>query len=269
MEFDPLKRAYDGASYIKERIQKDYKVAVILGSGLSDLSALNNTGNMLLSFDEIPGFSKTQVEGHPGKLIFSDFGGKKTVFVLGRRHLYEGIPANEIAVTIWTLSYIGIRTLVITNAAGALNPTYVAGDIMLITDHINLTGTNPLIGIPNVKFTDLKDIYSSELQNTALSSANKLNIKIRQGVYVGLVGPTYETAAEIEYYRKIGGDAVGMSTVNEVIAASYVNMKVLGLSVICNPASRKSLLTHEEVLKISKQVSPNVYSLIEETAKML
>lgn len=269
MEFDPLKRAYEGASYIKERVQRDCHVAVILGSGLSDLTELNKTENIVIGFDEIPGFSKTQVEGHPGKLVFCDFGDKKTVFVLGRRHLYEGIPANEIAITIWALSYIGIRTLIITNAAGALNPVYVAGDIMMITDHINLTGTNPLIGIPDVKFIDLKDTYSSELRNKALSAANKLNIKARQGVYVGLVGPTYETDAEIEYFKRIGGDAVGMSTVNEVIAASYVNMRVLGLSVICNPASRKSTLAHEEVLRISRQISPNVYSLLKETAKML
>ncbi|HRK73475.1 MAG TPA: purine-nucleoside phosphorylase, partial [Rhodothermales bacterium] len=248
----------DAIQYIRTRVNRVPKLALILGSGLGSLaeSALNA---IVLPTADIPDYPRSTVEGHSGKLIFGELEGSDVVFLQGRVHFYEGHNIRNVTFPIRLLHALGITHLVVTNAAGGINDTFRPGTIMFIHDHINMTGQNPLIG-PNgdggPRFPDMSNPYDSDWLRKAEHAALKRGIATRKGVYIGVLGPSYETKAEIKFFRTIGADAVGMSTVPEVIQAAYFGMKVLGISTITNMASgMQGPLNHQEVMETGAQVA--------------
>jgi len=227
-------------SYIQARTSITPQLALVLGSGLGDLVD-EIAVDVEFPYDEIPNFPVSTVVGHAGKLVIGTLKGKEVVVMQGRLHYYEGYPMAAIIFPIRVLHALGARTLIVTNAAGGLNPDYTPGDLMLITDHINMMGNNALIG-PNdetigPRFPDLTHTYTLELRNLALQLAEQEGMPLQQGVYAAWSGPTFETPAERRFLRIIGGDAVGMSTVPEVTAARHMGMQILGFSVITNVAT--------------------------------
>lgn len=249
------------------------EIGIILGSGLGELA--DEYCEKSISYTEIPNFIKSTVEGHKGRLIFSEIHNKKIVMMQGRNHFYEGHSMSEITYPVKIMKSLGVKTLILTNAAGAVNENYKPADLMIITDHINNMGTNPLIG-PNdndfgERFPDMTEVYKKTLIKLAEKCAKKLEIPIQEGVYWANSGPSYETPAEIKMIRKLGGDAVGMSTVPEAIVANYCGLNVLGISCITNPASSESgsKLSHEEVIETADIAKAKFKSLILEIIKNL
>jgi len=250
------------------------KIAMILGSGLGAL-ADQLEEQIAVDFSEIPGFPSSSVVGHAGRLVFGRLSGVDVVAMQGRFHFYEGHSQRKIAYALWTLASLGADTLVVTNAAGGLNPAFKVGDLMLITDHINYTGDNPLIG-PNPdrfgpRFPDMSRAYTPEYLVLARETATKLDFSLQQGVYLAVSGPSYETPAEIQSFRRLGADAVGMSTVPEVITAAHAGMKVLGISCITNMAAGLGAekLNHQEVIDVTKKVQSNFMTLVTELVAVL
>lgn len=241
--------------FIKEKT-KDFRpeIGIILGSGLGEFA--DEHCDYALLYTEIPDFIKSTVQGHKGRLVFAEIDGKRVVMMQGRNHFYEGHSMSEITYPVKVMKKLGVKTLILTNAAGAVNENFKPSDLMLITDHINFMGTNPLIG-PNdgtlgERFPDMSEIYKKDLIQIAESCAEKLGIKLQHGVYFASSGPSYETPAEIKMARIMGADAVGMSTVPEAIVANYCGMKVLGISCISNAAAGVKggqSLSHEEVIE--------------------
>jgi purine-nucleoside phosphorylase len=234
---DNEQKVIRAAGFIRSGWKGAPEIAIITGTGLGDIAS-NIQNPDLIPYAEIPGFPVSTVEGHPGKLIRGMLGGKPILVLQGRFHLYEGYSPLEVCFPIRVLQMMQIKTLFVTNAAGGLNLSYKAGDIMIITDHINLTGENPLVG-PNrddrgLRFPDMSRVYDRELAVKALEAAARLGLDLKQGVYAGLKGPSLETPAENRYLQRIGADAVGFSTIMEVIAAVHARMKILGLSMITN-----------------------------------
>lgn len=245
------------------------EIAIILGSGLGDFANLADTFS--IPYSDIPNFEVSTVSGHKGQLVFTDLFGKKIVFMQGRFHYYEGYPIQKVVFPIAVFKKLGVKTLIVTNAAGGVNPNFCGGDLMIITDHINLMGTNPLIGQNNfefgVRFPDMSEVYSKKLISLAKECANQLNIEVNEGVYAAMSGPSYETPAEIKMLQKLGADAVGMSTVPEAIFANYCGIKTLGISCITNLAAGLSCqkLNHNEVIEtadVSKDKFKKVLSKI-------
>jgi purine-nucleoside phosphorylase len=227
----------EAARFIADRVQVHPEIAVILGTGLGGLAEAMQVSSAL-PYGQIPHYPVSTVTSHEGRLLCGQWAGKSILAMQGRFHLYEGYSAREISFPIRVLAELGVKLLIISNAAGGLNPHYQAADLMLITDHINLTCHNPLTG-PNldqwgVRFPEMTEPYSRRLQALALDSALQEKISLQRGVYVGVSGPSMETAAETRFLRIIGADAVGMSTVLEVITAVHAGLEVLGLSVITN-----------------------------------
>jgi purine-nucleoside phosphorylase len=232
-----LNRAH---SSIKKRVGPPCEVALMLGSGLGQMADLVENPT-IIPYSEIEGFPVSTAPGHKGQLVIGLLFGRRTVVMQGRLHLYEGWAPRDIALTVYLLKQLGAGTFVVTNASGGLNPDYDAGDVMLIEDHINFTGVSPLIG-PNddtigLRFPDQSRLYDPVLRQLAIASAARTGTPIRRGIYCGVSGPELETSAERRYFRLAGGDAVGMSTVMEVIAANHAGMKVLGLSAVANTAT--------------------------------
>jgi purine-nucleoside phosphorylase len=261
-------------SAIVTRHSRPPSVGLILGSGLGDFAeTLENRTS--IPFDELPHFPHSTVPGHAGKLVLGESAGVQVAVLQGRVHFYEGYTMPELTYATRVLGCLGIRQLIVTNAAGGVNEIFRPGDLMLITDHINLTGTNPLIG-PNieelgVRFPDMSEAYNVEMRGLALKAAAKLGIELRQGVYVGFTGPSYETPAEIRMSRILGADAVGMSTIPEVIVANHMGIRVLGISCITNMAAgilpRK--LTHAEVIETTAKVQQQFIALLQEIVPAL
>jgi purine-nucleoside phosphorylase len=223
-------------------------VAIIAGSGLGGVAgAIINT--KITDYRKIDGFPKAKVAGHAGRLVVGGLAGKRVAVFCGRFHLYEGHSAATVALPVRMAHRLGAKVLVVTNAAGGVNPRFRAGDLMLIEDHLNYTGTNPLVGAPGA-FVDLTEAYSRRLRRLALTVAKRQQLTLLRGVYAALLGPSYETPAEVRALRRLGADAVGMSTVLEVIAARHLDMEVLGVSCITNRAAGLAgkKLSHEEVL---------------------
>lgn len=253
--------------YIESKISGTYDIGIILGSGLGSLGEKINNAEYV-NYADIPGFPVSTAPGHVGRFVFGTLAGKRVMCMQGRIHLYEGYRPESIVMPIRVMRLMGVSNLIVTNAAGGINEKFDVGDIMLITDHINFTGTNCLIGKNDdrfgVRFPDMSFAYSPELRAIAEKSAESLDIKLQKGVYVGCTGPSYETPAEIRAFRVLGADAVGMSTVQEVIAANHCGMRVLGFSLISNKAAGLSgeRLTEEEVLLIGKQKSEEMQTLI-------
>ena len=242
------------------------EIGIILGSGLGDLA--DEYCEFAIPYSKIPGFSKSTVEGHKGQLVFAAINNRKVVMMQGRIHYYEGHSMQEVTYPIKVMKELGVKTVVITNAAGAINKSFRPGDLMVITDHINMMGDNPLIG-PNdshfgVRFPDMSEVYNKNLIKIADAAGRILRIDLKHGVYIASSGPSYETPAEIKMARYIGADAAGMSTVPEAIVANYCGLNVLGISCISNYASGVSTkkLTHEEVIETTNAVKSKFKELI-------
>lgn len=253
--------------FIKSKIADEYEIGIILGSGLGSLGEkIENP--QYVDYCDIPNFPVSTAPGHIGRFIFGTLSGKKVMCMQGRIHLYEGYATESVVMPIRVMRKMGVKKLIVTNAAGGINENFSVGDIMLITDHINFTGRNCLIGKNDddfgTRFPDMSFAYAPELRKTALKCAKEINMNLQQGVYIGCTGPSYETPAEIRAFRVMGADTVGMSTVQEVIAANHCGMDVLGFSLVSNKAAGLSgeRLTEEEVLIIGRQKSEEMQTLI-------
>lgn len=242
------------------------KIGVILGSGLGELA--DEYCDISVPYSEIPGFITSTVKGHKGRLVFTDIAGKQVVMMQGRNHFYEGHSMSDITYPVKVMKKLGVDVLVLTNAAGAVNESYKPSDLMLLKDHINCMGTNPLIG-PNddsmgERFPDMSEIYKKDLRELVKRCAENLGIDLKEGVYLANTGPSYETPAEIHMARLLGADAIGMSTVPEAIVANYCGMKVIGISCISNAASSDNgdKLSHSEVIETTNKAKAKFKSLI-------
>lgn len=259
----------DTALYIQNQGVGEVEVGLILGSGLGEL-ADEITNKVIIKYEDIPHFPTSTVVGHAGQLVYGELSGKKVLAMQGRFHFYEGYPMTTVTYPVRVMHALGVKSLVVTNAAGGANRNFAAGNLMLITDHINFMGTNPLVG-PNddelgPRFPDMTEAYSLEYRTLAKEVAKKLNIDLQEGVYMGFTGPTYETPAEVRMAQIVGADAVGMSTVPEVIVARHMGMKVLGISCITNlAAGLQASLNHEEVVETTKRVRGEFKQLIKDT----
>ena len=243
------------------------KVGVVLGSGLSGFAETLNC-RQETPYQEIDGWPPSTAIGHPGKLVSGCIGSTEVVVLAGRAHLYEGYSPKQVVFGIYELARRGVSTVVLTNAAGGINLNYQPGQLVLISDHINLTSVNPLTG-PNdesigPRFPDMTEAYSLEYRQIAKEAAAGIGMTLEEGVYAAVPGPSYETPAEIRYLRTIGADLVGMSTVSETIVANYLGMKVLGISCVTNMAAgvRHAKLVHEEVLETGARVRDTLAALL-------
>lgn len=244
------------------------EVALVVGSGMGGL-AQSLANPVMIPYAEIPHFPKPTVAGHAGQMMAGTLGGKRLLVLSGRFHLYEGRSVEEVTLPIHVVDALGIKIVLLTNAAGGINPQFKPGDVMLIEDHINFTGVNPLLGFLNgngVKFLDLSQVYSTRLREKFDNAAEKLQIPIWRGVYLATTGPSYETPAEVKAFAWLGADAVGMSTVPEAIIARHHNLEVLGLSLITNLAAgiTNKRLSHEEVLSVGKATEDKLARLLTE-----
>jgi len=267
-------RAEKAARAIRARANLKPSVAVVLGSGLGAF-ADELTDATSIAYQDIPGFARTTVEGHTGALVIGKASGVALAAMQGRFHFYEGYSLEEVTFPIRVLKLLGVNTLVLTNAAGALNVEFVPGSLMVISDHINLLGANPLIG-PNddrfgPRFPDLTSVYAPELQSVVVDEARGMGLEMRRGVYAALTGPSYETPAEIHMVRTLGADAVGMSTVPEAIVARHMNMQVVGISCITNLAAGVSSrpIDHSQVMAIGERVREQFTELLRRVIKRL
>jgi purine-nucleoside phosphorylase len=262
----------EAAGVVRQRTAHRPQIGLILGSGLNALAEQVQDADRI-PYADIPYYGQTSVAGHRGQMVIGRLAGQEVLIMQGRIHAYEGISLQRVTLPVRVMHELGVRTLVVTNAAGGINPEYRTGDLMLIQDHIGLmamTGGNPLWG-PNddslgPRFPPMNKAYDPALRRLALKVASGLGIQLRQGVYVGLGGPTFETPAEVRYLRMIGGDAVGMSTVPEVIVARHVGMRVLGISGISNTAvhdpDASEEASHAEVLAAGDVLVPRLIALL-------
>ncbi|HJB24543.1 MAG TPA: purine-nucleoside phosphorylase [Candidatus Jeotgalibaca pullicola] len=261
------------ANYLKDKGFLEPEIGLILGSGLGDL-ADEITNPIVVPYSEIPHFPISTVKGHKGQLVYGELSGKTVIAMQGRFHFYEGYPIQEVTLPIRVMKLLGVHSVGLTNAAGGVNIDFSPGDLMLIQDHINFTGQNPLIG-PNdeemgPRFPDMSQTYDSDYQEKIKSVAKKMNVAIKEGVYMGFSGPTYETPAEIKMARTLGADAVGMSTVPEAIVARHSDLRVFGISCITNlAAGMQTSLNHQEVVEVSKRVNQTFKTLLKETLKVI
>jgi len=254
-------RVIEAVKKIKDRTNIETKIGIILGSGLGTLvDELRDT--VAIKFDEIPNFPLSSVEGHKGEVVFGTFSGANILAFSGRVHYYEGYSIQEVCFPVRVMAGLGVEILIITNVAGAINESYSPGDIIVISDHINLMGDNPLRGTTH--FVDMTEAYSNELRTLAHRTADGLGMKLREGVYLALPGPSYETPAEIRMLRSMGADIVGMSTVPEVIIANSLGIRVLGLSMITNMAAGITgmPLSHKEIIETAENAADEFKGLV-------
>lgn len=259
---------------IRNYSDKTYEVGIVLGTGLGGL--VNDIEiEHQIDYDKIPHFPVSTVESHKGKLILGKLGGKNVIAMQGRFHYYEGYSMQQITYPIRLFHYLGVKTLLISNAGGGMNPLYRRGDLMIITDHINMLGDNPLIG-KNIdelgpRFPDMSEAYSEELIKIAEESALELKIKAHQGVYVAVPGPNLETKAEYRFLRHIGADVVGMSTIPENIVANHMGMKVLGMSIITDECFPEALQPVDvtEIIEAAMGAEPNMTAIMKSVVEKL
>lgn len=269
MEKTYLEKIEEASNYLKSRIKDIPEIAIILGTGLGDLINYIKDSEAI-DYKEIPHFPVSTVEGHSGRLIFGTLGGKRVMAMQGRFHYYEGYDMKQVTFPVRVMQNLKIKKLFVSNAAGGMNKEFQVGDVMVITDHINLFPENPLRGKNfdklGPRFPAMTEAYSHKMIELADSIAANRGMRLMHGVYVGTPGPTFETPAEYEYFRIIGGDAVGMSTVPEVIVANHAGMEVFGVSVITDLGGKdiKEVPTHEEVQKAALKAQPNMTALITE-----
>ncbi|WP_301358511.1 purine-nucleoside phosphorylase [Enterococcus spodopteracolus] len=260
-------------AFIKSKGVGTIDFGMILGSGLGELAEEIEEA-IVIPYDKIPFFPTSTVVGHAGQLVYGTLSGKKVLAMQGRFHFYEGHSIQTVTYPVRVMAALGAHSVVVTNACGGVNESFAPGDLMLITDHINFTGQNPLIG-PNdeemgPRFPDMSEAYTKAYREMAKAAATSLDVELKEGVYMGYSGPTYETPAEIRMSRVMGADAVGMSTVPEVIVAAHSGLKVLGISCITNlAAGMQANLNHEEVVETTERVKQTFKSLIKETLSLL
>lgn len=261
-------RVEQATDFLRSKITKIPKIGIILGSGLGVLANRLELPTRI-QYSDIPHFPTSTVEGHAGQIVSGVLQGVDVIVMQGRFHYYEGYAMQEVTFPIRVMKELGLSTLIVTNAAGGIHEGFAPGDLMVITDHINLMGQSPLIGSNDIdwgpRFPDMTNAYSILLQGIAKRTALSLGIRLQEGVYAGMSGPAYETPAEIRMLRVLGADAVGMSTVPEVIVARHMGIAVLGLSCITNMAAgiTNQPLTHDEVVKTSEQAKTHFTVLIE------
>lgn len=261
------------ARFINTQVPFAPEVGIILGTGLGGLVKEIEVLHTI-PYEKIPNMPLSTVEGHSGKLIFGNLGGKKVVAMQGRFHFYEGYNMQQVVFPVRVMKYLGIKTLLVSNASGGLNPAFEIGDVMIITDHISLL-PNPLIGKNEEelgpRFPDMSEAYDKTLIEKAKQIAAKNNIKLQQGVYVGLSGPTLETPAEYKYVRIIGGDTVGMSTVPEVIAAHHMSIPVFAMSIITDLGVEGKIkkVTLEDIIRVAEKAEPKMTLVMRELVKGL
>ncbi len=260
-------RFAETVEFLRSRIPVPPVVGVILGSGLGDFAAAVQD-RIEIPYSQIPGFPASAVVGHAGTLVAGTLEGVPLVVLSGRIHFYEGHPMTAVVTPARVLGLLGCRDVVVTNAAGGIDTSFSAGDLMLISDHVNLFGTNPLIGSNDesfgARFPDMSDAYRADLRKLAKAVAKRVKVPLKEGVYVGVTGPSYETPAEIRAFRALGAHAVGMSTVPEVIALAHMGVGVLGVSCITNMAAGvlKKPLRHDEVLETTRRVKDRFVRLL-------
>jgi purine-nucleoside phosphorylase len=276
-----LEHIQSAVMFLKKKLDSNKpKIALILGSGLGEF-AENVSNAIVIPYSNVPYFPVTTVEGHAGQFVVGELENVQLLIMQGRFHYYEGYAMQKIVMPIYVMKELGIETLIITNAAGGMNRSFQAGDLMVIRDHINLTGDNPLIGENNSKlgprFPDMSQAYDREWIQLAHQTAKQIEdstntpLSLKEGVYVGISGPTYETPAELTMIARIGGDAVGMSTVAEVIAARHAGLRVFGLSSITDMAIGEHLepLTHEQVIAMANQIKPKLMLLLKKMIQQM
>lgn len=262
-----LDKIKETALFLKGRMHTAPETAIILGTGLGSL--VNEiTEKYEISYEEIPNFPVSTVEGHSGKLIFGKLGRKDIMAMQGRFHYYEGYSMKEVTFPVRVMKELGIKTLFVSNASGGMNPDFEIGDLMIITDHINQFPEHPLRGknLYGDRFPDMSEAYSKELIEKAKNIAKEKGIKVQEGVYVGTQGPTFETPSEYKLFRIMGGDAVGMSTVPEVIVANHCKIKVFGMSIITDLGVEGKIVevSHEDVQKAANAVQPMMTTIMRE-----
>ena len=255
-------KVMESVKYIKENVKLEPKIAVILGSGLGGLGD-EIEEKQFIKYEDIPNFPQSTVVGHEGRLIFGKLNGIDVLAMQGRFHFYEGYSMKEVTYPVYVMKQLGIEKLIVTNAAGGINTDFEPGTLMLISDFINMFGTNPLIGHNDerfgTRFPDMSEAYKLDLIGKAKEVAAELKIEYKEGVYAGCTGPYYETAAEVRMIGKLGADSVGMSTVPETIVANYLGLDVLGISCITNMATgiQKHKHSHENVVATAQKASEN------------
>lgn len=265
-------------SFIEEKLKSlnvDFRpeVGIVLGSGLGELA--DEYCSLAIPYSEIPGFEASTVSGHKSRLVFANINGKNVVMMQGRFHYYEGHSIQKVVYPIKVMKKLGVKTVILTNAAGGVNPSFNPSDLMIITDHINHMNVNPLIG-PNDdtmgdRFPDMSNVYSSDLVELVKKTAARIGVDTQEGVYMALTGPSYETPAEVRMARIVGADAVGMSTVPEAIVAKWAGMEVIGISCICNSAAGVSTvaLSHADVIHAANVAKDRFKTLVKEVIKNL
>ena len=268
--FITLQQIDEVADAIRTRTKHQPKIGIILGSGLGGLAdAVQNAD--VVPFGDLPRWPTSTVLGHSGRLVIGELQGKSVIVMQGRIHFYEGYSMSQVTLPVRVMKRLGVEVMIVTNAAGAINPDFEPGDLMLIEDNLNLVammGFNPLIG-PNidefgVRFPDMSQPYDRALMDLARKAASETGVTLREGVYAGLSGPSFESPADLRFLRAIGSDAVGMSTVPEVIVGHHANMRILGISGISNKANLdgNTITTHQEVLDAGKVMVPKLEKLI-------
>lgn len=267
-----LLKIKESVNYIKNIIKEQPEIGAILGSGLG-VMADSLEDKIIIKYSDVPNMPNSTVKGHAGQFVYGKLNGKKVIMMQGRFHYYEGNSMELLGLPVYIMKYLGVEKLIVTNAAGGVNTEYSAGDLMIIKDHINFSFNNPLIGQNDEeigpRFPDMSTAYDRELIKLAENTAKKLNIDIKKGTYFMMTGPSYETPAEIRMIRILGGDAVGMSTVPEVVAANHCGMKVLGISCITNMAAGilEQPLNHAEVIETSNKVRSIFVDFVSELIK--
>jgi purine-nucleoside phosphorylase len=261
-------RVKEAADMIRARLAEIPQIGIVLGSGLGDFA--NSLGAAVtVPYGDLPHWPASKVIGHEGKLVVGTAAGRTIAALAGRSHLYEGHDVGTVTFAVRALGLLGVKTLILTNAAGGVNTSFSQGALMVIDDHINLMGANPLVGANDdqfgVRFPDMTEVYSSQLRAIADRAGKKINLLLPHGIYVAVLGPSYETPAEIRYLRTIGADAVGMSTVPEAIVARHMQMDVLGISCITNMAAGvlPQPLRHDEVMETARRVRGQFVALLE------
>ncbi|MGX8795493.1 purine-nucleoside phosphorylase [Fusibacter sp. JL298sf-3] len=262
-----ITKVNEAKAYIQSQTQTVPKMGLVLGSGLGVVADYIENP-VKIPYDAIPHFPVSTVEGHAGQFVIGDFMGKKVIAMQGRFHYYEGYTIQEVTFPVRVMKALGVEHLLLTNAAGGLNPEFTGGALMLIDDHINIMGLNPLIG-PNEKsfgprFPDASNIYDKAFNSEVLKAAKGLDIQLEQGVYFYFTGPSYETPAEVKLAAMLGGDAVGMSTAPEALVAAHMGVKVTGISCITNMAAgiQKTALNHAEVVETANRVQSTFITLV-------
>jgi purine-nucleoside phosphorylase len=266
---DIIQQLQETTAFIRNLYPHTPQAGIVLGSGLGNFASEMKVEKEI-PYSDIPHFPVSTVEGHSGKLIFGELSGKKIVAMAGRFHFYEGYTAEQVTYPIRVMKFLGIQHLLLSNAAGGVNPGFRVGDLMLITDHISLAIVNPLLGKNHgelgPRFPDMSEPYSKDLQKRVKAIAASLQVTLREGVYFGVTGPTFETRAEYKMIHALGGDAVGMSTVQEVIVAIHMGLPVVAISIITDLGIREedNVITHQEVLEAAAAAEPKLSAIFKQ-----